>query len=258
MNHLYHFGPYTLDPRRRRLSRQGSAVSLTPKAFDLLLFFAQNPNRVITKDELLKAVWADSFVEEGNLTQNVFLLRRALGQKSEDSGLIVTIPRKGYQFAGDVSIVSQPALSAEVPASQTAAAVSPGHVAITIETERESEAVETSSSQMLTSLVRRSATRSRPVLALLFTVATLILVLAGYLSWNHFRAKPTPPPGIMLAVLPLQNLTGDPEQEYFADGLTEELIAQLGRLQPEQLGVIARTSVMGYKHTDKRLDQIGR
>jgi TolB-like protein/Tfp pilus assembly protein PilF len=62
----------------------------------------------------------------------------------------------------------------------------------------------------------------------------------------------------MLAVLPLQNLTGDPEQEYFADGLTEELIAQLGRLQPEHLGVIARTSVMGYKHTDKRLDQIGR
>ena len=233
MNHLYHFGSYTLDPRRRRLSRQGSAVSLTPKAFDLLLFFAQNPNRVITKDELLKAVWADSFVEEGNLTQNVFLLRRALGQQSEDSGLIVTIPRKGYQFAGDVSIKTG--------------------------TEHESEAVDTFSSHMETSLVRGPTSKWRRLLALLFMVAALILVVAGYLSWNPFRPTPTPPrPRIMLAVLPLQNLTGDPEQEYFADGLTEEMIAQLGRLQPEQLGVIARTSVMGYKHTEKRLDQIGR
>src|SRR5260370_37860816 len=62
----------------------------------------------------------------------------------------------------------------------------------------------------------------------------------------------------MLAVLPFQNLTGDPKQEYLADGLTEKTIAQLGRLHPEQLGVIARTSVMGYKHGDQRLDQIGR
>jgi len=76
------------------------ACPVTPKAFDLLLYFVQNPDRVISKDELLKAVWADSFVEEGNLTQNVFLLRKALAQKSEDSGLIVTIPRKGYQFTG--------------------------------------------------------------------------------------------------------------------------------------------------------------
>src|SRR5208283_1387318 len=63
---------------------------------------------------------------------------------------------------------------------------------------------------------------------------------------------------IMLAVLPFQNLTGDPKEEYLADGLTEEMIAQLGRLQPDQLGVIARTSVMGYKQKDVRLDQIGR
>ena len=63
---------------------------------------------------------------------------------------------------------------------------------------------------------------------------------------------------IMLAVLPFENLTGDPNKEYLADGLTEETISQLGRLNPEQLGVIARTSVMGYKHKDERLDQIGR
>jgi TolB-like protein/Flp pilus assembly protein TadD len=87
----------------------------------------------------------------------------------------------------------------------------------------------------------------------------VVLLVAGYISWRRFRAAPPPiSEKIMLAVLPFQNLTGDPKEEYLADGLTEEMIAQLARLHPEQLGVIARTSVMGYKHSDQRLDQIGR
>ena len=76
---------------------------------------------------------------------------------------------------------------------------------------------------------------------------------------EHFRAtRPTPSGKIMLAVLPFENLTGDPGKEYLADGLTEETISQLSQLNPKRLGVIARTSVMGYKHKDERLDQIGR
>jgi TolB-like protein len=92
-------------------------------------------------------------------------------------------------------------------------------------------------------------------------LAALIVILAAvaYGSWRHF-AGITPPRSqkIMLAVLPFANLTGDPNKEYLADGLTEETISQLSRLNPEQLGVIARTSVMGYKNKDERLDQIGR
>jgi len=85
------------------------------------------------------------------------------------------------------------------------------------------------------------------------------LVGIAYRSWRHFRdATPPSSQKIRLAVLPFANLTGDPNKEYLADGLTEEMISQLGRLNPEQLGVIARTSVMGYKHKDVRLDQIGR
>jgi TolB-like protein len=90
-------------------------------------------------------------------------------------------------------------------------------------------------------------------------LASAVILGVGYISWQHFRA--TGPPSSkknMLAVLPFENLTGDPNKEYLADGLTEEMISQLGRLNPEQLGVIARTSVMGYKHKDERLDQIGR
>jgi TolB-like protein/Tfp pilus assembly protein PilF len=95
--------------------------------------------------------------------------------------------------------------------------------------------------------------------AAVMCASAVILVVVGYMSWRHFRDV-TPPRSrkIMLAVLPFANLTGDPNQEYLADGLTEETISQLGRLDPEQLGVIARTSVMGYKHKDVRLDQIGR
>ena len=104
MSNLYRFGQFVLDPVRRTLSRADSPVSLTPKAFDVLLFLAQNPNRLVTKEELLQAVWGDTFVEEGNLTQYISHLRKALGDNSEDTRLIVTIARKGYQFTADVTV----------------------------------------------------------------------------------------------------------------------------------------------------------
>jgi TolB-like protein/DNA-binding winged helix-turn-helix (wHTH) protein/Flp pilus assembly protein TadD len=86
-----------------------------------------------------------------------------------------------------------------------------------------------------------------------------IVLVVGYFAWHRVRPPAPAPLGrIMLAVLPFQNLTGDPEQEYLTDGVTEEMITRLGGLQPERLGVIARTSVMGYKHGDQRLDQVGR
>jgi eukaryotic-like serine/threonine-protein kinase len=104
MSNLYFFGEFVLDPCRRSLSRADSSVALTPKAFDVLLFLVQNPNRLVTKEELLQAVWADTFVEEGNLKQYVSHLRKALGNDSEDIRLIVTIARKGYQFTAHVTI----------------------------------------------------------------------------------------------------------------------------------------------------------
>jgi DNA-binding winged helix-turn-helix (wHTH) protein len=96
---LYRFDGFELDPRRRILSRDDDPISLTPKAFDVLSYLVLNPGRVVTKDELLKAVWPDSFVEEGNLAQYISALRRALGNKSS---LIVTVPGHGYQFAAQV------------------------------------------------------------------------------------------------------------------------------------------------------------
>src|ERR1700686_1260690 len=100
--YLYRFGQFALDSWKRTVSRADSPVSLTPKAFDVLLFLVQNPNRLVTKEELLQAVWGDTFVEEGSLTQYISHLRKALGNNSEDTRLIVTVARKGYQFTADV------------------------------------------------------------------------------------------------------------------------------------------------------------
>jgi DNA-binding winged helix-turn-helix (wHTH) protein/Flp pilus assembly protein TadD len=115
--YFYRFGQFALDSRKRTLSRADSPVSITPKAFDVLLFLVQNPNRLVTKEELLQAVWGDTFVEEGNLTQYISHLRKALGDNSEDARLIVTIARKGYQFTGDVS-VAEAADTARRPAAR--------------------------------------------------------------------------------------------------------------------------------------------
>src|ERR1700719_3362304 len=106
MSNLYRFGQFVLDPGKRSLSRADSPVALTPKAFDVLLFLVQNPNRLVTKEELLQAVWGETVVEEGNLTQYISHLRKALGDNSEDARLIVTIARKGYQFTARVTVVA--------------------------------------------------------------------------------------------------------------------------------------------------------
>jgi DNA-binding winged helix-turn-helix (wHTH) protein len=98
-NELLRFDEYGLDLLKRVLTHQDAPITLTPKAFDVLAFLVLNPGRVVTKEELLDAVWSGSFVEEGNLPKHISLLRRALGEKSD---LIVTVPGRGYQFTAQV------------------------------------------------------------------------------------------------------------------------------------------------------------
>jgi TolB-like protein/DNA-binding winged helix-turn-helix (wHTH) protein len=242
VNNLHRFGQFALDSRRRTLSRADSPVSLTPTAFDVLLFLVQNPNRLVTKQELLQAVWGDTFVEEGNLTQYISHLRKALGDNSEDARLIVTIARKGYMFAADVIIAESVDIG-----MQAAVQVSAESSVASTQPPIESRAEE---------VVPKAPWHWRK--AAFVGASAVLLAVVGFASWRHFGGMtPARSQKIRLAVLPFANLTGDPNKEYLADGLTEEMISQLGRLNPEQLGVIARTSVMGYKHKDVRLDQIG-
>ncbi|MGB8833818.1 MAG: transcriptional regulator [Candidatus Sulfotelmatobacter sp.] len=104
-NNLYEFGEFSLDPQNRVLRRAGELLPLTPKAFEVLLVLLQEGGKVVTKDELMKAVWPDSFVEESNLTQTVFMLRKALGE-TLDRRYIMTSQGKGYRIAIQVRTVS--------------------------------------------------------------------------------------------------------------------------------------------------------
>ncbi len=119
---IYRFGAFSIEPGRRCLTRDEQPVPLTPKAFDLLLYMARNPGRLLTKEELLDAVWPDSTVEEGNLSQNVFLLRKALGETSKENRYILTVPGRGYQFAAPLESES-PQLVVHATHTQTTAIV---------------------------------------------------------------------------------------------------------------------------------------
>src|SRR5262245_55197584 len=98
----YEFGPFRLDPSERLLLRDGQNLPLTPKALEALLLLVANSGRVVEKQELIEALWPDSFVEEANLTNNISLLRKVLGDSSEEPSYIETVPRRGYRFVAAV------------------------------------------------------------------------------------------------------------------------------------------------------------
>ena len=106
INRLYEFGTFRLDSQKRMLMNGARVVSLTPKAVETLIVLVENHGHVVSKDDLMKALWPDSFVEESNLSQNIFLLRKALGD-SKEKRYILTVPGRGYQFAETVREVAQ-------------------------------------------------------------------------------------------------------------------------------------------------------
>jgi DNA-binding winged helix-turn-helix (wHTH) protein/TolB-like protein/Tfp pilus assembly protein PilF len=103
---FYEFGPFRLEPSERLLVRSGESIPLPPKAFDTLLLLVQNGGHVLSKDELMRTLWPDTFVEENNLTQHISMLRRALGGSSGENGYIETVPRLGYRFVASVRELS--------------------------------------------------------------------------------------------------------------------------------------------------------
>jgi TolB-like protein/DNA-binding winged helix-turn-helix (wHTH) protein len=235
-SNLYEFDEFRLDAQSRVLKRGGTTVSLTPKAFDVLLFLIQNAGRIVTKDELMKAVWPDSFVEESNLTQTIFMVRKALDETA-DRRYILTVQGQGYRFLVPVTEAERNAPEIEAPVAVADARSVP-------EIQLDSHG--------------RGARHWRAVVIASATVALVLIAVYVIWPWRSRRGPAEQPGRIMIAVLPFENFTGDPGQEYFSDGLTEEMISQLGDLDPAHLGVIARTSVMHYKHSQESIPQIGK
>lgn len=175
--HVFEFGDFRLDRRRRLLSRlTGEGVSLTAKAFDTLVYLVEHEGIVLHKDELMRAVWRDTTVEENNLNQNISILRRALGERRSDHRYIATVAGRGYQFVAKVRIAPE----------------SP--------------------------------------------------------------AQHEPTAGASMAVLPFVNVSADPEFDFFGDGLADELIIALSKVQ--SVRVVARTSAFSFKGTQADIRRI--
>lgn len=219
----YEFGPFQVDIAEHSLLRDGKPVSLTPKVFDLLKVLVQNNGRLVEKDELLKEVWPDSFVEEGNLNRNVSILRKVLGEDASGGPYIETIPKRGYRFVANVKIVGNGfgTIDTEVGGRDPLA----------------SEPVLRTGSK--TNVLSRRAPTGRRWLVLGGLVA-LLLGLGAYALMHRGVTNSLRPEIKSLAVLPAQNLSGDPAQEYFADGMTEALISNLAQISA--LRVVSRTS----------------
>ena len=228
------FGPFHLDPAERLLLRDETEVRLPPKAFDLLVALVSSRGRLLEKEYLLRQVWPGTFVEESSLAQHVSLLRKALQDGEDGISYIETVPKSGYRFTTPVREIPGRRGGAAKPADQDLAA-GPDEVK-----------------------------RSRSWIAPLAAAAVLLLAVAaiwpftGVGLWR--RSSPAVPPSgkVMVVVLPFQNLTGDPGQDFFSDGFTEEMITQLGHLDPAHLGVIARTSAMHYRDTKLGVNVIAR
>ncbi len=265
------FSLFEVNFASRELFKGGTRLKIQKQPFMVLCVLLERPGEVVSREELRERLWPDNtFVEyEDSLNTAVRKLRAALSDSSGLPRYIETVARQGYRFIAPIEAVSlsvaKATVAAEVKeasgngrAAVDAIAVAPEHVA--------ADASSANSEQARVRPARTGAsgaTRSRRMKLRLVFVSVLGLVvmaaLVGYFRWSDSRTPPQEAGGrMMLAVLPFQNLTGDPSQEYFSDGLTEEMISQLGNIGSQHLGVIARTSVMHYKNSQAPLDQVGR
>lgn len=188
---LYEFGPFLLDPAKRILLRDNQPVPLQLKAFETLLVLVRNGEQVVLKQELMQAVWPDTFVEEGNLTQSIFVLRKTLGSINGEQRYIETIPGRGYRLAVKVRTVSEEASPAETIAADTAAP---------------------------------KGTEISPWAWLLVAAVVATAVIGGGLYWQSLRAPKKLTDKDTIVVADFSNVTGDP---VFDSTLRQGLSAQL-------------------------------
>lgn len=234
------FGDFELDPAGFELRRKGHPIRVERIPLELLLLLVSRKGEVVSRAEIIDKLWGNDVYIDTNTAINVAVrkVRQALRDDPDSPKFLLTVPGKGYRFIGSVEVPPEvlPAEALQIESSPPApvfpAASEPA----------------------------KNISPQRPKRGwLLPAIVAGILAVAALLLWPRFRqALKVPGKRTMLLVLPFQNLSGDPRQEYIADGLTEETITDLGQLSPSELGVIARTSSMAYKHTDKTISQIGR
>jgi eukaryotic-like serine/threonine-protein kinase len=238
--HFYEFGPFRVDPDKRLLLRDDRPVPLQSKAFEMLLVLIQNSGKVVLKDDLMKALWPDSFVEESNLTQHIFVLRKSLGETAGENLYIATVPGRGYQFAEKVRLVPQNNDVVDV--------VVRNHSVTRVVIDAEGSPDQTRSAQLRPSQVRTSRVLGWIGLALVVVVA----LLGSAWLWQSRRApKLTEKDTIVLT--DFANSTGDP---IFDDTLKTALAISLRQspfLNVLPGGQVAKTLRLMTRPADAKL-----
>jgi TolB-like protein/DNA-binding winged helix-turn-helix (wHTH) protein/Tfp pilus assembly protein PilF len=224
------FGEFEFDPRLYELRRSDQVLKLERIPMELLLLLVEQPDKVVTREHIVERIWGKgvSLDTDNSINGAIRKIRKVLKDNPEQPQFVQTITGKGYRFIAPLSenAAARTLLfpAPEVPAGQPQAGkLTPRRWAVLL-------------------------------------AAAIVLTVALGTYWRWLRPRPqaaAPGARLMLAVLPFENLTGDAGQDYFSDGLTEEMITQLGRLDPQHLGVIARASVMPYKNSRQPLRQIG-
>jgi TolB-like protein/DNA-binding winged helix-turn-helix (wHTH) protein len=237
---LYEFGPYRLDAVKRVLLRDGQPVPVTSKVFDTLLVLVLHGGQVIQKDELMKALWPDTIVEENNLTQQISMLRKALGERAGDHRYVVTVPGRGYSFVAPVREVwdDRAELMPEGRAGPE----------IIIDTEEERGKPEAEEKPYLPSASTSSARHRRMSLTLMVALCVLLAGLGVLFSyrWIEGKAKQraSGAPGKSIAVLPFKDLSTRSSDNSLGTGLTDTLIARLSNIR--QISVRPTSAVIKY------------
>jgi TolB-like protein/DNA-binding winged helix-turn-helix (wHTH) protein/Flp pilus assembly protein TadD len=252
---------FELDPRAWELRRAGRALRLERIPMEILLLLAQQPGQLVSREQIVERIWGKRVFTDTDNSINgaIRKIRHALDDDSENPRFIQTVTGLGYRFIAQPLAETGPAAagpsvprrrSSDLPHEPAAAPPPTGE--------------HTPGSAGAPAAALRARVAVIPWLVALLILAVVVALLWWHRSHPRMVAGAAAPPAAaaparpsMVAVLPLQNLTGDARQDYFSDGLTEELIAQLGNVDPQHLSVIARTSVMRYKNTRTPVDEIG-
>src|SRR5215475_1794865 len=227
-SHNYEFGRFRLNVAERVLLREGELVPLTPKVFDILVTLVEHGGQVVSKDDLMKRVWPNTFVEEGNLTQNISLLRKALGETPGGVQFIETVPRRGYRFVAE--------------SNQASANGGNG-----------SGELATPVVSIPNTATQSAGIKRTPVFALVAGLVVISIIGVVYFTSSGKAGNSSAIQSI--AVLPFIDETSDPDAEYINDKIAESLINSLSKLP--QLRVVPRGVVAGYKGKEMDLRKVG-
>src|SRR5262245_46136576 len=233
------FGVFEVDLRAGELRKRGLRVRLQEQPFRVLAMLLEHAGQVVSREELQKKLWpAETFVDfDHGLNKAINKIREALGDSAESPRFVETVARRGYRFLADVRAADA------VPVRSLEPALQPPPAA---------DARDRQDLALTLAILRHLP----PPRAWKISTFVLLALLASFASWRLYSGNHPAPFIRSLAVLPLESLSSDASQDYFADGMTDELISDLGQISA--LRVISRTSVMAYKHTRKSLPQIAR